>query len=93
MKNAKNYNPTTSPYASTIQKFFEGAQSIMDNSIHPREVAEVILNAVNSPSPNIRYSVGKDGESILKTRTELSDKEMEKWARESYMDKKGFIRE
>lgn len=93
MKNAKNYNSTTSPYAGTIQKFFEGAQAIMYNSIHPREVAEVILNAVNSPSPNIRYSVGKDGESILKTRAELSDKEMEKWARESYMDKKGFIRE
>ena len=69
------------------------AQAIMYNSIHPREVAEVILNAVNSPNPNIRYSVGKDGESILKTRAELSDKEMEKWARESYMDKKGFIRE
>lgn len=93
MKNAKNYNPTTSPYARTIQKFFEGAQAIMDNSIHPREVAEVILDAVNSPSPNIRYSVGKDGESILKNRAQLSDKEMEKWARESYMDKKGFIRE
>ena len=93
MRNAKNYNSTTSPYARTIQKFFEGAQAIMYNSIHPREVAEVILNAVNSPNPNIRYSVGKDGESILKTRAELSDKEMEKWARESYMDKKGFIRE
>ena len=91
MKNAKNYNPTTSPYAGTIQKFFEGAQAIMANSIHPNEVAQVILNAVNSPSPNIRYSVGKDAESILKNRAQLSDVEMEKWARESYMDKKGFI--
>jgi hypothetical protein len=64
----------------------------MANSIHPKEVAQVILNAVNSSSPNIRYSVGKDGESVLKNRAELFDKEMEKWARESYMDKKGFIR-
>jgi NAD(P)-dependent dehydrogenase (short-subunit alcohol dehydrogenase family) len=93
MRNAKNYNPNTSPYAKTIQKFFEGAQAIMANAIHPREVAQVILNAVNSSSPDIRYSVGKDAESILKTRAELSDKEMEKWTRESYMDKKGFIRE
>ena len=53
----------------------------MANSIHPNEVAQVILNAVNSPSPNIRYSVGKDGESILKNRAQLSDVEMEKWAR------------
>ena len=92
MKNAKNYNPSGSPYAKTIQKFFDGAQTIMADSIHPREVAKVILDAVNSSNPNIRYCVGKDGESILKFRGELSDKEMEKWARESYMDKKGFIR-
>ena len=93
MRNAKNYYPNTSPYAKTIQKFFEGAQAIMANAIHPREVAQVILNAVNSSSPDVRYSVGKDAESILKTRAELSDKEMEKWARESCVDKKGFIRE
>jgi NAD(P)-dependent dehydrogenase (short-subunit alcohol dehydrogenase family) len=92
MKNAKNYNPTTSPYERTIQKFFEGAQAIMANSISPKEVAQVILNAANSPSPNIRYPVGKDGEYILKNRAQLSDEAMEKWARESYMDKKGFIR-
>jgi NAD(P)-dependent dehydrogenase (short-subunit alcohol dehydrogenase family) len=92
MKNAKNYSPGASPYATTIQKFFEGAQAIMANSIHPREVAEVILNAVNSSSrPNIRYCVVKDGESINRNRAQLSDEEMEKWARESYMDKKGFI--
>jgi hypothetical protein len=36
---------------------------------------------------------GKDAESIFKVRAELSDKEVEQWARESYMDKKGFIRQ
>ena len=92
MKNAKNYNPSTSPYARIIERFFEGVQGIMSNSVHPKEVAHVILNAVNSPNPNMRYSVGKDGESVLKNRKHLSDEEMEKWARESYMDKKGFVR-
>lgn len=29
----------------------------------------------------------------LKVVVKLSDKEMEKWARKRYMDKKGFIRE
>ena len=93
MKTGKNYNPNESPYAKTIQRVFEGAQVIMANTIHPREVAQVILNAVNSTSPNVRYSVGKDAESILKRRAELSDTEMEQWVRESYMEKKGFIRE
>ena len=92
-KNAKNYNPENSPYAGTIQKLFEGIQSIMADSSHPRDVAEVILKVVNTSSPNVRYPVGKDAESVLKARTELSDKELEKWVRESYMDKKGFVRQ
>ena len=93
MRTAKNYNQNKSPYAKTIQRVFEGAQVIMAKTIHPREVAEVILKAINSTSPNVRYSVGKDAESVLKARTELSDNELEKWVRESYMDKRGFIRE
>ena len=92
-KNAKNYNPENSPYTGTIQKLFEGFQSIMADSSHPKDVAEVILKVVNTSSPNVRYSVGKDAESVLKARTELSDKELEKWVRESYMDKKGFVRQ
>lgn len=76
-RNAKNYDPNTSPYAKTTQKLFEGAQVIMANTIHPRQVAQVILNAVNSSSPDIKYSVGKDAESILKSRAELSDRERE----------------
>ena len=92
-KNAKNYNPENSPYAGTIQKLFEGFQSIMADSSHPKDVAEVILKVVNTSSPNVRYSVGKDAESVLKARIELSDKELEKWVRESYMDKKGFVRQ
>ena len=80
-KNAKNYNPKNSPYAGTIQKLFEGSQSIMADSSHPRDVTEVILKVVNTSSPNVRYPVGKDEESVLKARTELSDKELEKWVR------------
>jgi len=64
----------------------------MADSSHPRDVAEVILKTVNTSNPNMRYAVGKDAEYVLKIRTELSDKEFEKWVRESYMDKKGFIR-
>jgi NAD(P)-dependent dehydrogenase (short-subunit alcohol dehydrogenase family) len=92
-KNAKNYNPENSPYASSIQKVFEGFEPIMANSSPARDVAEMILKVVNTSNPNVRYPVGKDAESVLKVRAELSDKEMEKWVRESYIDKKGFIRE
>ena len=90
---AKNYDSNNSPYAKTIQKVFDGFEPMLANASDPKEVAQVILNAANSSSPNIRYTVGKDAESILKARAELSDRELEKWVRESFMDKKGFIRE
>ena len=92
-KNAKNYNPQISPYSKTIQKIFDGFETIMVNSSLPEDVAETILKAINSSNPDIRYPVGKDAEFALKVRAQLSDKEMEKWSRESYLDKKGFIRE
>jgi NAD(P)-dependent dehydrogenase (short-subunit alcohol dehydrogenase family) len=93
IKTAKNYDSNKSPYAKTVQKLFEGFEPLIANSSDPKEVAQVILNAANSSSPNVRYAVGKDAESVLKARTELSDREFEKWVRESYMDKKGFIRQ
>ncbi len=81
----------SSPYASTVQKLFEGVQSITANSSHPRDVAEVVLKVVNTSYPKVRYPVGKNAESVLKKRAELSDMEMEKWVRESFLEKKGFI--
>ena len=92
IRTAKNYDPNNSPYAKTIQKVFEGFEPMVANASDPKGVAQVILDAANSSSPNIRYTVGKDAESILKARAELSDRELEKWVHESFMDKKGFIR-
>jgi NAD(P)-dependent dehydrogenase (short-subunit alcohol dehydrogenase family) len=93
IRTARNYDSNNSPYAKTVQKVFEGFEPMLVNASDPKEVAQVIINAANSSSPNIRYTVGKDAESILKARAELSDRELEKWVRESFMDKKGFIRE
>ena len=93
IKTAKGFDSNKSPYAKTVQQVFLGFQPMMASSSHPTEVAHTILNAINSPSPELRYPVGKDAESIFKARTELSDKKLEKWVRESYMEKKGFIRQ
>ena len=93
IRTAKNYDSNKSPYAKSVQKLFEGFEPMIANSSDPKEVAQVILNAANSSSPNVRYAVGKDAESALKARAELSDRELEKWVRESFMDKKGLIRQ
>jgi NAD(P)-dependent dehydrogenase (short-subunit alcohol dehydrogenase family) len=92
IKTVKGFDSNKSPYAKTVQHMFQGLETFFASSSHPVDVAQVILNAVNSPSPELRYPVGKDAESIFKARTELSDRDLEKWIRESYMEKKGFVR-
>lgn len=93
IKTAKGFDSNKSPYAKTVQQLFQGFEPMIANSSHPKDVAQVILNAVNSANPNVRYPVGRDAESVLKARAELPDKELEQWVRESYMEKKGFIRQ
>jgi NAD(P)-dependent dehydrogenase (short-subunit alcohol dehydrogenase family) len=93
IKTAKGFDSNNSPYAKTVQKVYQGFEPMIASSSHPKEVAQVILSAVNSSNPNVRYSVGRDAESVLNARAELSDKELEQWVRESYIEKKGFIRQ
>ena len=94
IKTAKGFDSNKSPYAKLAQQVLQGFESILAAySSHPSKVAHTILNVLNSPNPELRYPVGKDAESIFKARAELSDKELEQWAREVYMGKKGFIRQ
>ncbi len=94
IKTAKGFDSNKSPYAKMAQQVIQGFESIpAAYSSHPSKVAHTILNVLNSPNPELRNPVGKDAESIFKARAQLSDKELEQWARESYMDMKGFIRE
>ena len=94
IKTAKGFDSNESPYAKLAQQVLQGFESILAAySSHPSKVAHTILNVLNSPNPELRYPVGKDAESIFKARAELSDKELEQWAREVYMEKKGFIRQ
>ena len=94
IKIAKGFDSNKSPYAKMAQQVLQGFESLLvAYSSHPSKVAHTILNVLNSPNPELRNPVGKDAESIFKARAHLSDKELEQWTRESYMDMKGFIRE
>jgi NAD(P)-dependent dehydrogenase (short-subunit alcohol dehydrogenase family) len=93
IETANGFDSNKSPYSKLGQQVLQGFESIAASySSHPSKVASTILNVLNSPNPELRNPVGKDAESIFKVRAELSDKEVEQWAREVYMDKKGFIR-
>jgi NAD(P)-dependent dehydrogenase (short-subunit alcohol dehydrogenase family) len=93
IKTARGFDSNKSPYAKTVQQVFDGFAPMIANSSHPKEVAQVILNEINSSNRNIRFPVGRDAESVLNARMGLSDKDLEQWVRKSYMEKKGFIRQ
>ena len=57
----------------------------------PSDVAKVIYQAIESSNRQVRYLVGKDADSIINARQNLSDKEFENWIKESFFQQKGFI--
>jgi NAD(P)-dependent dehydrogenase (short-subunit alcohol dehydrogenase family) len=93
LKTADTRSKSESPYADLIERVSKGFGKMMDNSPSPPKlVAEVILNALTSKEPEIRYVVGEDAESIMKVRKNSSDKEFENWIYESILEEKGFVR-
>jgi hypothetical protein len=91
--NTSTTNNKTSPYSQLTQKLFEGFEPMLNSSSSSvsYDVAEVIYQAIVSKNRDVRYPVGKDAVSIIKTRQNLSDKELENWVKESIFQQKGFI--
>jgi short-subunit dehydrogenase len=64
-----------SPYAQMANNMSEAQKQMAENSMHPSEVAKVILQAVTSDNPDYRYVVGKDAAMSLEARRNMSDRE------------------
>ncbi len=73
----KNQNQN-SPYYKSMQKLQSSLSSVVKNGTPPTKVAEVILNAVIAPAPNLRYTVGDDAALLAQKRKELPDSEFQK---------------
>jgi NAD(P)-dependent dehydrogenase (short-subunit alcohol dehydrogenase family) len=76
---AKKALDPKSPYFSLMQKLENNFKSMMENasaSSPPEEVAKVVLQAVTSESPKMRYAVGNDASSIIQAKTTMSDTEL-----------------
>ena len=61
----KNNN---SPYRQLANNVLETFKQIEQNTIHPSEVAKVILQAVMADNPDFRYVVGKDAAMMLEAK-------------------------
>ncbi len=67
-----------SPYFPLMQKVENHFNSMMDNtssSSPPEEVAKIILQAVTSENPELRYTAGNDAATILQAKRTMSDAE------------------
>jgi NAD(P)-dependent dehydrogenase (short-subunit alcohol dehydrogenase family) len=69
-----------SPYFSLSQKLNDNFKSMMESELSspPEEVAKVILQAVTSENPQLRYSVGDDAANLIDARKNMPDKEFRK---------------
>lgn len=66
-----------SPYFSLSQNVVNHFKSLVNNpsSSRPEEVAKVVLQAVTSKNPQLRYTVGNDADAIMQTKRTMTDTE------------------
>jgi len=77
---AKKALDPKSPYFSLSQKLNDNFKSMIVSELSspPEEVAKVILQAVTSENPQLRYSVGDDAANLIHARKNMPDKEFRK---------------
>ena len=77
---AKKALDPKSPYFSLSQKLNDNFKSMMVSELSspPEEVAKVILQAVTSENPQLRYSVGDDAANLIHASKNMPDKEFRK---------------
>ena len=75
LKMASNAQRPGSPYAQMMQKLNAGFSSVLEKAPPPSEVAKVILKAVTSEDPELRYTVGDDAAALIQAKRTMSDAE------------------
>jgi hypothetical protein len=68
-----------------MQKIATSFENMMKNSSSPDLVAKVVLNAVTSENPNLRYLAGKDVEAWLDSKRNMSDEAFHKMMKQNLM--------
>lgn len=84
---------TKSPYYKLMDRriaFFKA--TINSNVSSSDQVANTILQAVNSEDPALRYVIGNDATNSINVRKKLPDREFMNWIREGIFHGKGLTR-
>ncbi|HZA65101.1 MAG TPA: SDR family oxidoreductase [Nitrososphaeraceae archaeon] len=80
----KSQNPN-SPYSQIMQKMSTSFEHMLENASSPDVVAKVILQAVTSENPSLRYLAGKDVEMWIEAKRNISDDQFYKMIKQSFI--------
>jgi NAD(P)-dependent dehydrogenase (short-subunit alcohol dehydrogenase family) len=80
----KSQNPN-SPYSQIMQKMSTSFEHMLENASSPDVVAKVVLKAVTSENPSLRYLAGKDVEMWIEAKRNISDDQFYKMIKQSFI--------
>jgi len=80
---AKKSQDPNSPYTQITQKMASAFEELVKNASSPELVAKVVLEAVTNQNPNFRYLAGKDAETLLDAKRNMSDEEFYKMMKQN----------
>jgi NAD(P)-dependent dehydrogenase (short-subunit alcohol dehydrogenase family) len=80
---AKKSRDPNSPYSQMTQKMASAFEKMLKNASSPELVAKVVLEAITNETPNLRYLAGKDAETLLAARRNMSDEEFYKMTKQN----------
>jgi len=84
---------TSSPYYELMKKRVSFLKIAMKNSpTSSSQVANTILDALNSKRPEFRYVIGMDAKNSIQKKDSLSDKKFMKWVSDGIFQGKPFSR-
>ena len=71
---AKRAADPASPYSELLQRRINRVKTMFENGTAPEEVAKVILKAITSITPDLRYLVGSDANSLYEKRKSVPER-------------------
>jgi NAD(P)-dependent dehydrogenase (short-subunit alcohol dehydrogenase family) len=83
MVTAKKSQDSNSPYSQLMQKVARSLGHMMENASSADVVAKVVLKAVTTENPSLRYLAGKDIETWMEAKRSMSDEEFYKMMKEN----------
>ncbi len=82
---AKKSQDANSPYSQLTEKMVSFIEHGLEAGSPSDVVAKVVLKAVRSENPNLRYLAGKDAEKSMEAKRGMSDEEFHKMMKQNMM--------